>query len=164
MFFKLSASLIVGCCLLVVAISGAQSNEATQRPVAQNQAVQNRAEPNAVKQSPADLLRHFTTICVRSRTWLVKPEFVSSQLQKQKKFDEWDLAVSNSSDADVLVEVDHQPGWFYYTYTMTHQASGIVLDSGKVTALDGKLASTQIGNKIIKQIARYRELPEAKKR
>ncbi len=134
-------------CVLVANFSGVQSDE---------------TKHGEVKQTPAEIMRSFTTIYVHSKTWLAKPEFVAGQLQKEKEFDAWGLAISNNPNADVIVEIDHQPGWFYYTYSMTHQASGIVLATGKVTAADGKLASTQIGKKLIKRIAQYRNASDKK--
>ena len=134
-------------CVLVASLCGAQSGDVKKVDG---------------KQTTAEIMRSFTTIYVHSKTWLAKPEFVAGQLQKEKEFDRWGLAITNDPNADVIVEVDHQPGWFYYTYSMTHQASGIVLATGRVTAADGKLASTQIGKNLIKRIAQFRNVPDKK--
>ncbi len=114
------------------------------------------------KQNSADLLRTFKTIYVQSKTPLAKPQMLAGELQKNDSFDSWGLAITNDSGADVLVEIDHQPGWFYYTYTMTHQSSGLVLAVGRVDAWDGKDASAKIAKAIIKRITRVRNPPKEK--
>jgi hypothetical protein len=38
--------------------------------------------------------------------------------------------------ADVVIEIDRQPGWFYYTYNMIHQANGVVLAVGRIDAVN----------------------------
>ncbi len=109
------------------------------------------------KQSGADILRTFKTIYVQSKTPLAKPQMLAGELQKSDDFDKWNLSITSElSGADVVIEIDHQPGWFYYTYTMTHPASGLVLDVGRVDAWDGKYASAKVAKAIMKRIAKAR--------
>ena len=106
------------------------------------------------KPSSTEVLRTFKTIYVQSKTPLAKPELLGGELQKSNDFDNWGLSLTSSpSDADVVVEMDHQPGWFYYTYTMTHRTSGLVLAVGRVDAWDGKYASAKIARAIMKRCA-----------
>jgi hypothetical protein len=79
------------------------------------------SQPNETKQNSADLLRTFKTIYVQSKTPLAKPQMLAGELQKNANFDSWGLSITNDLGADVVVEIDHQPGWFYYRYTMTHR-------------------------------------------
>jgi hypothetical protein len=58
----------------------------------------------------------------------------------------------------------HQPGWFYYYYSMTHRQSDLVLAAGKTTDSDGASASRKIGDTIIKRIRRVRPIPEEPKK
>jgi hypothetical protein len=109
--------------------------------------------------SPAELMKSFHTIQVRTGTWLSKPEMLSGALQKHPEFSQWGLAVVTGRSADVVLAIDHQPGWFYYTYSLTHLNSGVVLTSGKVDAWDGNAACKKIANEIIKQIKRVRPVP-----
>ena len=120
----------------------------------------NQSTPS--KQNSADLLRNFKTIYVRSKTPLAKPQMLAGELQKNQNFDAWDLSITNDPGADVVIEMDHQPGWFYYTYSMTHQSSGIVLAVGRVDAWDGKYASGKIAKDIMKRIGRVRAAPKQK--
>ncbi len=109
----------------------------------------------------ADILRTFKTIYVQSRTPLAKPNLLAGELQENFDKTTWNLSISsNLGGADVVVEIDHQPGWFYYTYSMTHLASGLVLAVGRVDAWDGKNASIKVAREIMKQIAKARNPPK----
>jgi len=118
-------------------------------------------QSNETKQKfSVDLLRTFTTVYVQSKTPLAKPQMLAGELQKNENFDSWGLSITNNPGADVTIEMDHQPGWFYYTYTMTHPSSGIVLAVGRVDAWDGKYASSKIAKEIMKRVARVRNPPK----
>ena len=115
------------------------------------------------KPSSAEILRTFKTIYVQSKTPLAKPEMLAGELQKSSDFDAWGLSItSDPASTDVVVEMDHQPGWFYYTYTMTHRSSGLVLAVGRVDAWDGKYASAKIAKALIKRCAVVRKAPKDK--
>ena len=118
------------------------------------------SQSNAPKQNAADLLRTFKTIYVQSKAPLAKPEMLAGELQKNDNFDSWGFSITNNPAADVTIQIDHQPGWFYYTYTMTHQSSGIVLAVGRVDAWDGKYASSKIAKEIMKRVAGARNPPK----
>jgi len=121
------------------------------------------AQSPEAKTTSADALRTLKTVYVESRTPLAKPDMLAGELQKNANFDTWGLSITNDrSGADALVEIDHQPGWFYYTYKMTHQPSGLVLAVGRVDAWDGKYASAKIAKEIMKRIGRVRNPPKDK--
>jgi len=113
------------------------------------------------KQNAADLLRTFKTIYVQSKTPLAKPQMLAGELQKNDNFDSCGLSITNNPATDVTIEIDHQLGWFYYTYTMTHQSSGIVLAVGRVDAWEGKYASSKIAKEIMKRVAGVRNPPKS---
>lgn len=122
-----------------------------------------RAQSVETKPSAADILRTFKTIYVQSKTPLAKPEMLAGELQKSGDFDKWGMSItSGSADADVVVEMDHQPGWFYYTYAMTDRSSGLVLAIGRVDAWDGKYASARIAKAVMKRCAAVRNAPKDK--
>jgi hypothetical protein len=73
------------------------------------------------------------------------------------------VTIPKKRDADARLKIDHQPGWFYYTYSLTHQRTGTVLASGKVTAWDGKVACDKIADEVIKRIKKFRPVPAKKK-
>lgn len=111
----------------------------------------------------ADLMKSFQTIYAETGTWLSKPEMLSGALMKHPEFDSWGLAFVTRTDADTRLKIDHQPGWFYYTYSLTHRETGTVLASGKVTAWDGKFACDKIADELIKRIKRFRPVPAKQK-
>jgi len=117
------------------------------------------AQSSEAKPTSVDVLRTFKTIYVQSKTPLAKPQLLAGELQKNANFDNWGLSVTTNPAAEVLIEIDHQPGWFYYTYAMTHQSSGLVLAVGRVDAWDGKYASAKIARELMKRIARVRNPP-----
>ena len=86
---------------------------------------------------------------------------LAGELQKNDNFDSCGLSITNNPATDVTIEIDHQLGWFYYTYTMTHQSSGIVLAVGRVDAWDGKYASSKIAKEIMKRVAGVRNPPKS---
>ena len=121
------------------------------------------AQSPEMKPSSAEILRTFKAIYVQSKTPLAKSEMLAGELQKSSDFDNWELSItSDPASADVMVEMDHQPGWFYYTYTMTHRASGLVLAVGRVDAWDGKYASAKIAKALMKRCAAVRKAPKDK--
>ena len=140
--------------------------------IALNGTAQQPQEKPAAKESPApsgtdenpsvatQLLRSFQTIRVETATWLAKPEMCEGALQKRREFEAWELSVVRAGRADVVVKVDHQPGWFYYQYSMVHTATQVVLASGNVTAWDGTAACNKVADEIIDRIKRARPLPK----
>jgi hypothetical protein len=111
----------------------------------------------------AELMNSFRTICAETGTWLSKPEMLSGAMMKHPEFDYWGLSFVTHTGADARLKIDHQPGWFYYTYSLTHQATGTVLASGKVTAWDGRTACDKIADELIKRIKKFRPGPANKK-
>jgi len=118
------------------------------------------SQSNEPKQNAADL-RTSKTIYVQSKTPLAKPQMLAGELQKNDNFDSCGLSITNNPATDVTIEIDHQLGWFYYTYTMTHQSSGIVLAVGRVDAWEGKYASSKIAKEIMKRVAGVRNPPKS---
>ncbi len=119
-----------------------------------------RTSSSQSRPSSADLLRTFRTIQIVTGTWLAKPEMYEGALQKHREFDEWELSLVRGGGAEVVVKIDHQPGWFYYQYSMVHTPSRLVLASGNVTAWDGKVACNMVADRIVERIKKVRPLPE----
>ncbi len=114
--------------------------------------------------STTEALQSFHTIYLNIKTGLIKPAALAGRLQEHEEFDLWGLSLVNYPEADVTIEVDHQPGWFYYYYTMTHRESGLVLAAGKTTDLDGASACRKIADALVKRTKRVRPVPEAAKK
>lgn len=101
-------------------------------------------------------LRSIRTLSVQVDTWLAKPEMCEGALQSKKEFESWGIALLRQRYADGVLKIDHQPGWFYYQYSLSQPSTGLVLASGNVTAWDGKVACGKIANKIIERMKRAR--------
>jgi len=144
--------LTCGLVFLIVAKGVAQQPE--EKPPAKE-----TPPPVAPAENPSvatQLLRSLQTIRVETGTWLAKPEMCEGALQKHREFEAWELSIVRAARADVILKIDHQPGWFYYQYSMVHTASQVVLASGNVTAWDGKVACGKVADDIIDRIKRAR--------
>jgi len=109
------------------------------------------------------LLRSYQTIRIETGTWLAKTEMCEGALQKHKEFDAWELSIVRSGRADVVITINHQPGWFYYQYSMVHLPTQVVLASGNVTAWDGTVACSMVADAIIERTKQARPLPKREK-
>lgn len=110
-------------------------------------------DPNTTNAS--EILRTFRTLKFETSTWLAKPEMCEGALQSYKEFETWDLTIVRTV-AEVVITIDHQPGWFYYQYSMVHPRTGVVLASGNVTAWDGKTACGSVAKLVVERIKRAR--------
>jgi len=121
-----------------------------------------KAEPQGA--DPVEIMKTFQTIQVQTGTWLAKPEMCEGKLQKKKEFEQWGLFFVRGRTADVVLKIDHQPGWFYYQYSFVHLRSGLVLSSGNVTAWDGLAACGQVADIIVDKLKKVRATPEAEEK
>src|SRR5215470_11616119 len=142
------------CLLWGVLAANGMAQQTEQKPNDKETApVGSTAEAPSVS---TQALRSFQTIRVQTETWLAKPEMCEGALQKRREFEAWDLSIVRAAPADVILKIDHQPGWFYYQYSMVHTASQVVLASGNVTAWDGKVACSKVADIVIARIKRAR--------
>ena len=142
--------LICGLCGLFFLITpSGTAQQPEEKPPAKESAPGAPAENPSLK---TQLLRSFQTIRVETGTWLAKPEMCEGAFQKHREFDAWDLSFVRAARADVVLKIDHQPGWFYYQYSMVDTASQVVLVSGNVDAWDGKAACNKVADIVIDRI------------
>lgn len=142
---------VVTCGLFLLIVPNLLAQQAGEKP-ANDSTATNRDNPSLATQ----YLRSFQTIHVATGTWLAKPEMCEGAIQKHREFDAWDLSFVRAAGADVVLKIDHQPGWFYYQYSMVHTASQVVLASGNVTAWDGKAACGRVADIIVARIKKAR--------
>lgn len=149
--------------LLVVVVACMFSLRATAQQLEavppEQGAPQPQSQASVVQPSTAEVLRSLKTLQVHTGTWLAKPEMCEGALQKHHEFDDWELSIVRNARADAILNIDHQPGWFYYQYSLVHTASGLVLASGNVTAWDGKVACGKVADLIVERIKRARPAP-----
>src|SRR4029077_14503587 len=143
------------CGLFLLSVPKLLAQQTGEKPAATDSTATNSENPSVATQ----YLRSFQTIHVATGTWLAKPEMCEGAIQKHREFEAWDLSFVRASRADVVLKIDHQPGWFYYQYSMVHTASQVVLASGNVTAWDGKAACGRVADIIVARIKRARPVP-----
>jgi hypothetical protein len=137
---------------------GVRAQQPEGKP-AEKEANPSQNQPAPSQSASAEHLRTFHTMQIQTGTWLAKPEMCEGALQKHPEFDFWELSLVRGGGAEVVVKIDHQPGWFYYQYSMVHTGTRVVLASGNVSAWDGKVACDKVADKIIERIKQVRPLP-----
>ena len=150
--------LISICAFVFLLTANGMAQQPEEKPPAKE-----TTPPGTPAENPSvatQLLRSLQTIRVETGTWLAKPEMCEGALQKHREFEAWELSIVRATRADVILKIDHQPGWFYYQYSMVHTASQVVLASGNVTAWDGKVACGKVADAIIKRIKQARPVPK----
>jgi hypothetical protein len=109
---------------------------------------------------PVQILRHFRTMFIISRTVWLKVDLMQEAMQKEPAFAAWGLAiVSDPRIADVRLTVDRVLFTWTWTYELVHQNSGIVLATGKMNAIAGGAATSKIADAVVAQISRARGAP-----
>src|SRR5215831_6471772 len=148
--------LIAALCLLIDA--GTPAQEPGQKPAGND--AKPVAQASAGDSRATQLLRSYQTIRIETGTWLAKPEMCEGSLQKHREFEEWKLSIVRSGRADVVLTISHQPGWFYYQYSMVDTASQVVLASGNVTAWDGTVACSMVADAVVERTNKARKGPK----
>jgi len=110
---------------------------------------------------PNEILRKFRSMYVVSKTIYAKPEVVQSALQKEPALAAWGIVlVSDPQLADLRLTIDRPLFTFTWTYELTHQNSGIILDTTRVKGVtDGDIAP-QMAHTLAKKIATARGWPK----
>ena len=97
-----------------------------------------------------DLLRSARALIIDSRSMYFTPDSLEKALASQKGFEGLGLMiVKDRRVADLLITVDRPLFTYTFTYSVTDQRTSVVLDSGKVTAIDGGAAATRIAKQLV---------------
>jgi len=145
------------------ALAGAQDPQTAPVPAPETAATQPSPPAKSTQQAdstPAELLRSFKSMYVSSKTVYIKKGITEGALLKelQKKHLDLDIAIKTDSSAEAVLSIERQAVWpqWDYIYRLDHQATGTVLDAGKVRAIDGGSAAKQIAQKSVARIAEAR--------
>jgi len=124
----------------------------------------NRPSPSSAalaSANPTEILRAAKTIHIATRSMYFTPETLEKELAKQKGFENLRLLlVTDKRVADLLITVDRPLFTYTFTYSVTDSKTSILLDSGKVTAIDGGAAAGKIAKQLVTKWGKVRE-PEA---
>jgi hypothetical protein len=110
--------------------------------------------------SPKALLGHARVIYVDSETSFFESVQLQNALRKHEEIDAWQLAMVDGWEkrkiADIVIEIDRPVFTYTFTYRITHQSTGIILATGKITAFDGNAAAPKLADRIVEEIRRAR--------
>lgn len=110
---------------------------------------------------PKQMLKSARTIFIQSKTMFLTVDTLERALALQKNWPELGLTIVHDQRvADILIELDRPLFTYDHTFVIVDKKTSIVLDSGKVTAIDGTTASNGIAKDIVKTFAAVR-LPAA---
>jgi hypothetical protein len=115
-----------------------------------------------VESSRTERVREARLVYVEHNTRLCKPIMLQNALFKYAtQLDEWQVKlVDNRSVADVIVELDHMPMTFYFTYNIRDIRASVILGAGRVTAWDCNLAAPGLAKQIVNVLAGVRQPPK----
>jgi hypothetical protein len=106
---------------------------------------------------PKQILKNARTVYIHSKTAFLTVDTLERALSLEKNWPKLGLTVvQDQRVADLLIEVDRPLFTYVHTFVLVDKATSIVLGSGKVTALDGTIASNGLAKDIIKIFADVR--------
>ncbi|MDT4898911.1 MAG: hypothetical protein QOH25_3988 [Acidobacteriota bacterium] len=104
----------------------------------------------------ATILRHAKLIFVRKKTVFIEAPELENELRKRPEFQRWGLMITrNETDADLIIEVGRKI-FTRFVYTVIDPRTNIVMMSGKLSSLGGRL-STKIAKRFIADMQRVRQ-------
>jgi hypothetical protein len=118
-------------------------------------AAQVSTEKPALVTDAATILRQAKLIYVRKKTVFIEAPELENELRKRPEFQRWGLAITrNEADADLIIEVGRKI-FTRFVYTVIDPRTNIVVMSGKLSSLGGRL-STKIAKRFIEQMQQAR--------
>jgi len=114
--------------------------------------------------NPQEALRAAHTLCISTKTMYFTPARLERELAQQKDFSGLGLVVvKDPRVADLLISVDRPSFTYTFTYSVTDSRTSAVLESGKVTAIDGNAASEKIAKQLVVEWVKVRQAQPASK-
>jgi hypothetical protein len=111
---------------------------------------------------PRQIVKSARTIYLHSKTSFLTVDTLDRELALQEAWPKLALTiVQDQRVADLLIEIDRPLFTYVHTFVIIDKKTSIVLDSGKVTAFDGTIASGGLAKDIVKFFAAAR-IPTAK--
>jgi len=106
---------------------------------------------------PVDVLLASKTIYVTSRTTFFKPEHLVNALKKRAELDAWGLTfVDDEQVADLVLTIDHVLFTYKFTFTLTHQRTGVVVATGSRIIWDGNLGAPYMAERVVEKLTQVR--------
>jgi S1-C subfamily serine protease len=112
---------------------------------------------------PVDVLAASKTVYVTSRTEFFKPEHLINALRKRAEVEQWGLSfVDDPRVADLILTIDHVLFTYKFTFSVSHQRTGIIVATGNVIVFDGNLGGPWMADRVIEKLAAVRAQPATK--
>ena len=106
---------------------------------------------------PVDVLLASKTIYVTTRTTFFKPEHLINELKKRAELDAWGLSfVDDVQVADLILTLDHVVFTWKFTFTLTHQRTGVVVATGSRIIWDGNLGAPYMAERVVEKLTQVR--------
>jgi S1-C subfamily serine protease len=106
---------------------------------------------------PVDVLLASRTIYVRSNTTFFKPEQLVNELNKRAELNAWGLSfVDEERVADLILTIDHVVLTYKFTFTISHQRTGVIIASGSRIILDGNLGAPDMADRVVEKLTQVR--------
>jgi S1-C subfamily serine protease len=106
---------------------------------------------------PVDVLLASKTIYVMTRTTFFKPDQLINELKKKAELDQWGLTfVDDPEVADLILTLDHVVFTWKFTFTLTHQRTGVVVATGSRIIWDGNLGAPYMADRVIEKLTEVR--------
>lgn len=106
---------------------------------------------------PVDVLLASKTIYVATRTNFFKPEQLINELKKRAELDSWGLSfVDDERVADLILTLDHVVLTYKFTFTLSHQRTGVVVATGSRIIWDGNLGAPEMAERVIEKLREVR--------
>jgi rRNA maturation endonuclease Nob1 len=133
-------------------------------------AEEKRAAEEAAKiaeTNPKALLSRARILVMWSSTEYFETVQLQNALRKRSEYDAWQLALIDDWQkrevADTEIDIDRPLFTFTFTYKIINLKTGILLSTGKVTALDGNAAAPLLAERIVEDIRNARGESKPKK-
>src|SRR5881296_1382579 len=121
------------------------------------------ANDTAIRESgndPAGILRSARSIFVESHTIWMKGNLLQDALYTRPEMKEWGVRiVDDRNGADIYIDVTRPFLTYDWIFKMINPKTGMVLGTGKVTAIDGPAAAQRLAIDIVNQIRSARSVP-----
>jgi len=121
------------------------------------------ANDTAIRESgndPAGILRSARSIFVESHTIWMKGNLLQDALYTRPEMKEWGVRiVDDRNGADIYIDVTRPFLTYDWIFKMINPKTGMVLGTGKVTAIDGPAAAQRLAIDIVNQIRSARPVP-----
>lgn len=109
---------------------------------------------------PAGILRTARSIFVESHTIWMKGNLLQDALYTRPEMREWGIRiVDDRNGADIYIDVTRPFLTYDWIFKMINPKTGMVLGTGKVTAIDGPAAPQRLAIDIVNQIRTVRPAP-----